>query len=103
MVPPRLQTIGRMALFAACVLAAAAVREGPSTVVNQAIIWVPTGVAVAGVWMLGLRAAWIVGVVTLAQRFLIGYPPGMAVPAAFGSTAESSNTRAPIARTTRRR
>ncbi|MEQ1833676.1 MAG: ATP-binding protein, partial [Candidatus Eisenbacteria bacterium] len=89
MVPPRLLTLGRYAAFGACVIIAASIREAPSDVITQAIIWMPTGVAVAGVWLLGLRAAFVVAACTLLQRFLIGYDPGMAVPAAFGSGAEA--------------
>ncbi len=89
MASSRLLTAGRYALFGVCLIVAASVREAPSKVITQAIIWMPTGVAVAGVWLLGLRSAWVVAVCTLLQRFMIGYSAGMAVPAAFGSTAEA--------------
>ncbi|MFN8646587.1 MAG: MASE1 domain-containing protein [Gemmatimonadales bacterium] len=55
----------------------------------MAIIWLPTGVAVAGLWLLGLRYWWLVAAATLVQRFVIGYYPSVALPAAAGSAAEA--------------
>ncbi len=86
---PRLTTAVRHLAFATLLLAAASVREGPASVVDQAIIWLPTGIAIAGVWILGLRAAASVAIVTLIQRWMLGYDMGVAVPAAIGSTAEA--------------
>ena len=64
-------------------------REGPNVAVNQAIIWLPTGVAVSGLWWLGLSSWWIVALTTVAQRLLLGYPLHVALPAAVGSTFEA--------------
>lgn len=49
--------LGKTLLFGAALLASAVMREGPSTVVNQAIIWLPSGVALAGLWLFG-RSYW---------------------------------------------
>ena len=84
----RLRTL-QVLLFAAALLAAAFVREWPSTVINQAIIWLPSGVATAGLWLLGLRFWWVVAACTAVQRGLLDYDVTMTLPAAAGSTAEA--------------
>ncbi len=56
---------------------------------QQAILWLPTGVAVAGVWLLGLRSLWVVALVVVCLRMRLGYPLDAAVVRAFGSTAEA--------------
>lgn len=64
-------------------------REGEALAVTQAIIWLPSGVAIAGAWWLGPRALWIVAVVTSLNRVLMDYPPLVVLSAAAGSTAEA--------------
>ncbi|MBL8756460.1 MAG: MASE1 domain-containing protein, partial [Planctomycetes bacterium] len=54
-----------------------------------AVVWIPTGVAVAGVWILGLRSAWVVLVSVFLQRTLWGYSATSATLAAVGSTLEA--------------
>ncbi len=79
----------RWAAFAALLLAAAAIREGRSAAVDQAIIWLPTGVAIAGAYVFGYRAAWVVALVTFTQRMLLGYDLGVAASAVAGSAFEA--------------
>ncbi len=86
---PRLPHSIRWLLFATVLLAAATVREGPSSALDQAIIWLPTGVAMAGLCLLGLRAWWVVAITTFVQRMLLGYGWTVALPAAVGSTLEA--------------
>jgi PAS domain S-box-containing protein len=76
-------------LFLAAILSAALVREGSHPSITMAIIWLPSGVAVAGLWLLGLEAWWVVALGTIVQRALIGYPIEVIVPAGVGSTAEA--------------
>lgn len=76
-------------LFALALLVAAALREGDGAAVDQAIIWIPTGVGVAGLWLLGLREWWIILACTAVQRLLLGYDLGVAASAGVGSTAEA--------------
>ncbi len=85
----RFWSVGRWLGFGVLLLAAVVLRERPSQVFDQAIIWVPTGVAIAGVYILGMRAALVVAVVTVLQRLLLHYSWGIVWPAAFGSTAEA--------------
>ena len=77
------------ALFALALLASTQVREFGYDVLDQAVVWLPTGVAVAGLWLLGLRAAWLVAACTFAARLLLGYEIQVAIPGAIGSTAEA--------------
>ncbi len=79
----------RALLFLAALLGAALVREGASPTITQSIIWLPTGVAVAGLWILGLEAWWVVALATILQRLMIGYDVSVILPAALGSTAEA--------------
>jgi signal transduction histidine kinase/CheY-like chemotaxis protein/PAS domain-containing protein len=76
-------------LFGFLLLGSAYVHEGNGMAVNQAILWLPTGVAIAGVWLLGVPACWVVLLATFVQRTLLGYSAGVSVPAALGSTAEA--------------
>jgi PAS domain S-box-containing protein len=89
MIRTRLQLAAHWAAFAVLLLAAAMLHERGSPAVNQAIIWLPTGVGIAGVWLLGPRAAWVVFACTFVQRLIFGYDGRVAVPAAAGSTAEA--------------
>jgi PAS domain S-box-containing protein len=81
--------LARRLLFAAVLFASALVREGDGVVLGQAVIWLPSGLAVAGLWLLGLGEWWVVALCTVAQRVAFGYDPAGAVLAAAGSTAEA--------------
>ncbi len=76
-------------LFVLALFVAAALREGNGAAVDQAIIWFPTGVGVAGLWLLGLRECWIIVACTAVQRLLLGYDLGVAASAGVGSAAEA--------------
>ncbi len=76
-------------VFAVLLLASAYLRERQLGAIDHAIVWLPTGVAIAGAWLLGNRSCWIVGIVTIVQRLVIGYRFDVAIPAAFGSSAEA--------------
>ncbi len=82
-------TPGRMLLFLGALLLAALARAGADSVFSQSIVWLPTGVAVAGLWILGLEAWWVVALGTVLQRMMLGYGVTLIVPAALGSTAEA--------------
>ena len=77
------------AAFAAALLGAAVVRETSNPAVSMALIWLPSGVAVAGLWLLGRRAVWIVALATLLQRLAIGYPMSVWLTAMLGATTEA--------------
>ncbi|MBZ5639540.1 MAG: response regulator [Acidobacteriia bacterium] len=85
----RWSPLGKRLLFAAALAAAAYAREGSGDAVNQAIVWLPSGVAIAGLWLLGLGEWWVVALYTVVQRLLLGYDLGVTLPAAVGSTAEA--------------
>lgn len=85
----RESSLTKRALFAAALLAAAFVREGNGLFVDQAVIWFPSGVAVAGLWLLGVREWWVVAACAVGQRLLIGYGPGVALSAGAASGAEA--------------
>ena len=76
-------------LFAVVLYFSAIVLTGDLVESRQVLIWLPTGVAVAGVWLLGLRSAWVVTACVLVQRLQWQYHPLVAVTAALGSTAEA--------------
>ncbi|MBX3462101.1 MAG: MASE1 domain-containing protein [Planctomycetes bacterium] len=61
--------------------------DGPE--VTHSLVWLPSGIAVAGVFQLGWRAAWIVFVAVAAERLWMDYEPLAAVLAGLGSTAEA--------------
>ncbi len=79
----------KRALFAAALLSSAYVREGDGLAVGQAVLWFPSGVAVAGLWLLGAREWWVVAACAASQRLMIGYGFGVSVTAAAGSAAEA--------------
>ena len=85
----RLLAFARWASFGVLLLVAVVLRERPSQVFDQAIIWMPTGVAIAGVYLLGYRALWIVACVTVLQRLMLHYEWNIVLPAALGSSAEA--------------
>jgi PAS domain S-box-containing protein len=82
-------TVGRALIFLGALLAASFAWEWDSPAVREAIIWLPTGVAVAGLWILGLEAWWVVMLATVLNRIALHYYPMVIAPAAIGSTAEA--------------
>jgi PAS domain S-box-containing protein len=74
--------LAKRLLFAAALLSSAYVREGIGLSVDQAVIWFPSGVAVAGLWLLGAREWWVVAACAAGQRLL-------AMTAAAGSATEA--------------
>ncbi|MEZ5966160.1 MAG: response regulator [Planctomycetota bacterium] len=58
--------------------------------VNQAIVWLPSGAAIALVWLLGLRAVWTVALATALHRLWLDYDLSVAVPEALGSAGEAA-------------
>ncbi|MBK6406918.1 MAG: MASE1 domain-containing protein [Holophagales bacterium] len=81
--------LAKRALFAVALLSSAYVREGTGLSVDQAVIWFPSGVAVAGLWLLGAREWWVVAACVAGQRLLAGNGIGYTMTAAAGSTAEA--------------
>jgi PAS domain S-box-containing protein len=81
--------VGKLLLFAASLLLAAQAREFGYSVLDQAVMWLPTGVAFAGLWLMGLRTWWLILVTTTFGRLIIGYHWNVAIPGALGSTAEA--------------
>jgi PAS domain S-box-containing protein len=81
----RLAQIG----FALALIASSLLHKGGGAAVNQAILWLPSGVGIAGLWLLGLRSFWVVALATLVERVIIGYPASVIWPAMIGSTAEA--------------
>ncbi len=75
--------------FAVALLASAYLRERDTGAIEHAIVWLPTGVAIAGVWLLGFRSWWVVAATTVVQRLVIGYPLRVALPACVGSSLEA--------------
>ncbi len=82
--------LAKLVVFALALFIAAAMREGSSGAVTQSVIWLPSGVALAGLWLLGLRACWVIAVFTVIQRAGLGYELQVSVSAALGSTAEAA-------------
>ena len=66
--PPSLRTGFRVVVFLTLHLAASVVLNGGTGTLRQAIFWLPTGVAIAGLWLLGPRYWWVVAVSTFLQR-----------------------------------
>jgi PAS domain S-box-containing protein len=67
---PLRQALGAVLLVAAHFLAAA--MHGDSTILRESVFWIPTGIGVAGVWLLGPRAALYVAAATFLHRIFIG-------------------------------
>jgi PAS domain S-box-containing protein len=76
-------------LFATALLVAGSVRGTDPGHVGKAIVWLPSGVAIAGLWLLGNRAVWVVAVMTAVQRaLLVGTVSKIAI-ASLGSSCEA--------------
>ena len=78
-----------LASFAVAFLAATSASASVATPSLGSLVWFPTGIAIAGLWLLGLRAAWVVVVCTALMRSLDDYPLVVSVPAGLGSAAEA--------------
>lgn len=72
-------------------LLAALVGEGDGTTLREAVLWLPTGVAVAAVWWLGPRVSVAVVIVVASAwiRVRLDYPTGVVLSGAVGSLAEA--------------
>ncbi|MBI5431882.1 MAG: MASE1 domain-containing protein [Planctomycetes bacterium] len=64
-------------------------RENEHGELKEAIVWLPTGVAIAGLWILGARAWWCVAISAAALRVYLDYGSSVIVPGALGSAAEA--------------
>ncbi len=82
-------TPGRALLFLSALIASAFVWAWASPDATQAIIWLPTGLAIAGLWAYGLKAWWIVALATILHRVTMDYETSLILAAALGSTAEA--------------
>jgi PAS domain S-box-containing protein len=87
--PKATTVVLKQALLAVVLLAAARASEADAQAVSQALIWLPSGIAIAGLWLLGLRAVWAVALATFVNRIGIGYDASCYVPAMLGSSAEA--------------
>ena|GEM_PF-3169314 len=85
----RKSLLAKRVLFAAALLSSAYVREGIGLSVDQAVIWFPSGVAVAGLWLLGAREWWVVAACVAGQRLLAGNGIAYTMTAAAGSATEA--------------
>jgi signal transduction histidine kinase/ActR/RegA family two-component response regulator len=86
--------VGAKGLFSALglgfgVFVSALVAQRCSVAVAQSVVWLPTGVAIAGVWILGPRSAWSVALAILLHRAVMGTPTATCVMASLGTTSEA--------------
>jgi len=84
---PLRQAAGAVLLVALYFLAA--IVHGDTTILREAVYWLPTGIAVAGVWLLGWRAAIYVVIATFLHRAYIGRPFAAAFLPAVGNGLEA--------------
>jgi len=77
------------ALFLALLLAAQLLREVPDSALREAVIWLPSGVAIAGLWRLGAGSAWVVALAALVVRLQVAYPGAIVISGVVGSCAEA--------------
>ena len=57
--------------------------------ITHSVVWLPSGIAIAGVWLLGPRVLWIVLLAVLLQRLSVGTRLTPAVFAALGAAGEA--------------
>lgn len=86
--PARLRTGLKVFFFLALHFLASVVLSGGTGTLRQAVFWLPSGVAVAGLWLLGLRFWWVVAVATLLQRLSLHYPYSVSLLPSLGSSLE---------------
>jgi PAS domain S-box-containing protein len=77
----------RVAWFAAIVVASL-IPDADHSYLQMAIAWLPSGLAVMGLWRLGYREAWIVALAVASSRLAIQSPTAVVVSSAVGSTME---------------
>lgn len=77
------------ALFLLALLTSSLVREVDNGALLQAIVWLPTGTAVAGLWLLGYRAWWVVALFGALFRTMNGYAPHVIALGSAGAAAEA--------------
>ncbi|MCK6445286.1 MAG: MASE1 domain-containing protein [Planctomycetes bacterium] len=77
-------------VFVLALFAAAQLRETPDGELRQAIVWLPSGLGIAGLWTLGWRAWWCIALAAILVRLPIGYPAVVTVTSALGSVAEAA-------------
>jgi PAS domain S-box-containing protein len=88
MVPHRLRPALKAAGFLAIYLYTCVfLPRNPSF--SQAVLWLPTGVAIAGLWLLGWRYWPVVLLGTLVHRLAAGYTFPTYLPATVGNTLEA--------------
>ncbi len=80
--------LAHAALLLALVLSAL-LRTSNSGVLIGAVIWLPSGIAVAGLCLLGARAAWVVALAAILLRLQLGYPTSAVLFGAVGATLEA--------------
>jgi PAS domain S-box-containing protein len=78
---------GAVVLVVVYLLAATMHRD--NTVLREAVYWLPTGIAVAGVWLLGWRACLYVALATFLQREILGLNLPKAILPALGNGLEA--------------
>lgn len=79
--------LGPVLLVALHFLVATLYRD--TTILREAVYWLPTGIAVAGVWLLGWQAAFYVALATLFHRAYIGRTFPQALLPAVGNGLEA--------------
>jgi two-component system cell cycle sensor histidine kinase/response regulator CckA len=84
----RLQRTLAYLIFGLAVFGSALVGERTSLAVNQSVVWLPTGVAIAGVWALGARSAWVVVLAIFWHRFRADQETAACLLAGLGTMAE---------------
>jgi PAS domain S-box-containing protein len=80
--------LGHFALLVALVLGAL-LRTSHTGALVGAVIWLPSGIAIAGLWLLGARAWWVVGFAATLLRIQLGYPALAVLTGAAGATIEA--------------
>ena len=68
----------RVAWFAAIVVASL-IPDADHSYLQMAIAWLPSGLAVMGLWRLGYREAWIVALAVASSRLAIQSPTAVVV------------------------
>ncbi|MCY3003549.1 MAG: MASE1 domain-containing protein [Planctomycetota bacterium] len=76
-------------VFLALLLAAQLLREMQGSGLREAVIWLPSGVAVAGLWRLGAGSVWIVALSAVLVRLQVGYPSVIIIFGCVGACAEA--------------
>jgi len=77
------------ALFALLHFGATLTFRPGSEVVQQALVWLPSGIGIGWLWCLGPRGAGLLFVSVLAHRWSLDYAPTLALTGALGSTSEA--------------